>query len=351
MRKLISENRLPVKKIILIGLLPSFLKKLVYKMKGYKIGNNVFFSLGSIIDVKEKCEIGNNCTFGFFSIITGNEFVIGKRCKIRPMTIIMCPKTTMGNDVIISESAIIRAQQPFPDSEIEIDDRVHIFPNSIIDPSKPIYIGKETAVGFSSYIFTHGAYKDKLNGYPVVYGKVSLGKAVWIPCNVFIMPGVELGDDVVVGTGSIVTKSFEAGSFIMGQPAKLIKTREQFVRSYTDEQKFDILKGIMAEFAEHLRYFSNAEVSPVNELKYIVSTKGRSTAYELHLDSNSISNPDKNTVYLVFGNISDETIHLLEKYNTSWFSTNRHQCSEHLTELADSLKNYLRRYGIYFERR
>jgi len=225
MKQLIKENRLPVKKIILIGLFPSFIKKQIYRLKGYKIGKNVSFGIGSILDIRGKCVIGDNCSFGFFSIISGNEFTAGKRCKIRAMTIVMVPKITIGNDVIISETAIIRAAQPFPDSEIVLDDRAHIFPNSIIDPSKYVYIGKESAVGFSSYIFTHSAYKDMLDGYPVIYGSVTVGKAVYIPCNVFIMPGVNLGDNVVVGTGSIITKSFESGSVIVGQPAKLIKTR------------------------------------------------------------------------------------------------------------------------------
>jgi acetyltransferase-like isoleucine patch superfamily enzyme len=346
----IKTERIPIKKIIMIGLLPSFIKKQIYRLKGYKIGKNVSFGIGSILDIKEKCVIGDDCVFGFFSIISGNEFRIGKRCKIQAMTIIIVNKTTIGNDVIISETAIIRTAQPFPDSEIIIDDRAHIFPYTIIDPSKRIYIGKETAVGFSSYIFTHSAYKNKLDGYPVVYGSVSLGKAVWIPCNVFIMPGVTLGDDVVVGTGSIVTKSYEAGSFILGQPAKLIKTREQFAKSYTDEEKFEILNDITLEYIEYIKHFGKAVVAQIDDTKYKISINSSKAILELHYNGESIFDINRNMILLIFKKISDEDITRLNRGKCSWFNPGRYQCSAYLSDIAEIFKDYLGRYGIYFER-
>ncbi len=46
---LIKKKRLPVFEIITIGILPSFLKKLFYRIKGYKIGRNVNIGIGSVI--------------------------------------------------------------------------------------------------------------------------------------------------------------------------------------------------------------------------------------------------------------------------------------------------------------
>ncbi len=53
---------------------------------------------------------------------------------------------------------------------------------------------------------------------------IVLGKKCWIGMNSVILPGVILGDNTVVGAGSVVTHSFEGGNVVIaGSPAKLIR--------------------------------------------------------------------------------------------------------------------------------
>jgi len=56
------------------------------------------------------------------------------------------------------------------------------------------------------------------------YGKpIKIGNDCWIGGHAVINPGVTLGDNVIVGSGSVVTKSFPSNVIIAGNPAKIIR--------------------------------------------------------------------------------------------------------------------------------
>ena len=57
----------------------------------------------------------------------------------------------------------------------------------------------------------------------VASAPVKIGRNVFIGMNTIILKGVELGDNCVVGAGSVVHGRFEAGCVIAGNPAKVIR--------------------------------------------------------------------------------------------------------------------------------
>jgi maltose O-acetyltransferase len=50
---------------------------------------------------------------------------------------------------------------------------------------------------------------------------VRIGSHVWIGSGAIILPGVTIGDDAVVGAGSVVTRDVPAGAKVMGNPARV----------------------------------------------------------------------------------------------------------------------------------
>lgn len=54
---------------------------------------------------------------------------------------------------------------------------------------------------------------------------VRIGENVWIGSAAIILPGVSIGDDAIVGAGSVVTRDVPAGATVMGSPARTQQER------------------------------------------------------------------------------------------------------------------------------
>ena len=89
-----------------------------------------------------------------------------------------------------------------------------------------VQIGDNCMMGPNVQIYTaiHPLEFKERNSGREFAKPISIGKNVWIGGNAVICPGVNIGNNVVIGAGSIVTKSFPDDVFIGGNPAKIIKS-------------------------------------------------------------------------------------------------------------------------------
>ena len=80
-----------------------------------------------------------------------------------------------------------------------------------------VHIGSQTYIAFEARILTH----DMTRG---LYLHTRIGKNCFIGGRSLILPGVEIGDNSVVGAGSVVTRSVPPRSLVVGNPARIIRS-------------------------------------------------------------------------------------------------------------------------------
>jgi len=119
-------------------------------------------------------------------------------------------------------------QPPFYcDYGINLDFGANIFMNfncTILDCAK-VKIGSNTMFGPNVQIYTpmHPIDAKERITWKEYAISVTVGENCWIAGNVTILPGVTIGDNVIIGAGSVVTKNIPSNSIAVGNPCKVIK--------------------------------------------------------------------------------------------------------------------------------
>ncbi|RJQ38234.1 hypothetical protein C4559_02050 [Candidatus Microgenomates bacterium] len=85
----------------------------------------------------------------------------------------------------------------------------------------PIKIGRNTCFGWHCMILT--AYHDFYDSSVVHAKEVIIGKNVSVYSGTIILGGVKIGDNSVIGAGSVVTKNIPSNCLAAGNPARVIK--------------------------------------------------------------------------------------------------------------------------------
>lgn len=94
-----------------------------------------------------------------------------------------------------------------------------------------IKVGSNCQITDGVKFFTHGGGGAVRKYHPKFdcFGKIVVGDYVYIGTNALIMPGVTIGDNVLIAAGSVVTSSLPPNVVVGGNPARIICSLEQYI--------------------------------------------------------------------------------------------------------------------------
>lgn len=133
----------------------------------------------------------------------------GDLAEIRPGAyVIGCSQISIGNNVVIRPETQLHGETSTLDISIIIEDDV------LIGSGVHMYVENHNFSDADTPIFYQGHSQAK---------RVIIKRGAWIGANSIILPGVEIGNNSVIGAGSIVTKNIGSNMIAAGNPARVIK--------------------------------------------------------------------------------------------------------------------------------
>ena len=152
---------------------------------------------------------------------------IGENSFISPLAHIFAEP---GRKIIIGDNTFIAADCTLH-GPLEIGNEVAINHHCILDGGRvgiKIYDQARLAAYCHLYAFDHGMQADQpIYKQPVRSQGIEIGKDVWLGAHVGVKDGVRIGDHAVIGMNSMVTKNVENYAVMAGNPAQLIRYRNE----------------------------------------------------------------------------------------------------------------------------
>jgi acetyltransferase-like isoleucine patch superfamily enzyme len=351
----IEKPRFPIREILLFGFWPSPLKKLMYRMRGYRIGRGVSLAMGCVV-VGEDVEIGDHAAISFFTVIRGKRIRLGAHVKIGAASFFDTPHLELGEGTKINEQVFVGGLQ-FPDSQLIVGRNCQIMQMTFINPTRTIRIGDDSGIGGDCLLFGHSSWLSKFEGYPVEFDSIEIGNSVSLAWRVFVLPGTRIGDGAVIGANSLVRGEVPPRCLAAGFPARVVAKPPEFPRDLSSAEQSQILRDVVTEMAGYFRAsgFPCTETGPLLEVE---EQKGRLpgrarrrwrllVAHGPQQDAGNAADAD---VLLSLCHIPDSDRAQWRRRGKMWIDLSKKERSDRGNDLGEEVCLYLRRYGVRLNR-
>lgn len=108
---------------------------------------------------------------------------------------------------------------------IEFGENCYINHNCVILDCAKVKLGQNVLIGPNCGFYTaiHPINAEERNQWFEYAKPITVGDNVWFGGNVVVLPGVSIGNNTVIGAGSVVTKDIPNNVVAVGNPCKVIK--------------------------------------------------------------------------------------------------------------------------------
>jgi acetyltransferase-like isoleucine patch superfamily enzyme len=179
-------------------LIIDIIKKIKFDLKTDRLGPDIPFTHWQLYFKKPMM---NLCKKKFNHFSDSSEFRPGAYA-------ISCSKISIGNRVVIRPGSMLFADSRVNGASITIEDDV------LIGSGVHFYTANHAFENIEIPIIDQGHSESR---------GVLIKKGSWIGANAIILPGVTIGENTVIGAGSVVTKSIPSKVVAAGNPARIIK--------------------------------------------------------------------------------------------------------------------------------
>lgn len=117
-----------------------------------------------------------------------------------------------------------RIETPFSGvrtANVKFGRNVIVMPGCLMMSAGGITIDDDVQIAANVQLISNN--DDLENRHVITYKPVHICRSVWIGAGATILPGITIGENAVVGAGSVVTHDVEPNTIVAGNPAKLIR--------------------------------------------------------------------------------------------------------------------------------
>jgi acetyltransferase-like isoleucine patch superfamily enzyme len=127
------------------------------------------------------------------------------------------------------ESVVARGCRVLEPAGLEIGAGVVVARDVTLDARGGLELADEALIGFESVLLTHTHRSEEvgvaIQKQGMFSAPVKIGARAWLGMRVIVLPGVEIGEDAIVASGAVVTKTIPSGTIFAGVPAKMLRER------------------------------------------------------------------------------------------------------------------------------